>query len=52
LADTAQCKDFAELKQRMSKCAEQVSALYRDLISNPARHLRALSTQKDAQDDS
>ncbi len=41
LAETALCADFAELKAVMAERAEQVAALYRDLIDTPARTLRA-----------
>src|SRR5579859_248389 len=56
LAETAQCGDFAELKTVMAERAEQVSALYRDLIDGPARTLRAaetaqLPTEEDVKND-
>ena len=51
LADTARCADFNELKAVMSERAEQVSALYRDLIDGPARTLRA-QTEKESENES
>jgi glutamate-ammonia-ligase adenylyltransferase len=51
LAKAAQCGDFAELKAIMTERAEQVSALYRDLIDGPARTLKAQPPAKDTKND-
>jgi len=40
LAEAAQCGDFSDLKTIMTIRADEVSALYRDLIDGPARTLR------------
>ena len=50
LADTAQCADFTEMKAVMAERAEQVSALYRDLIDAPARSLRAALAEEPKND--
>ena len=52
LADAAQCADFTELKTVMTERAEQVSALYRDLIDAPARTLRNSQQEKEPENES
>jgi glutamate-ammonia-ligase adenylyltransferase len=47
LAESAQCADFTALKAVMSERAEQVSALYHDLIDAPARSLQSRQPQKE-----
>jgi glutamate-ammonia-ligase adenylyltransferase len=51
LAEAAQCGDFTELKAVMSERADQVSALYRDLIDGPARTLRSTPAEDQKNDD-